>query len=53
MAYTSNVSGGDVAFIYKDDAIDGTYAGQVTMNMEFCVRSPACETLYWFMPHHK
>jgi len=29
MAYTSNVSGGDVAFIYRDDAIDGTYARQV------------------------
>ena len=25
---------------------------KLTMNMEFCVRRPACET-YWFMPHHK
>ena len=36
MAYTSNVSGEDVAFIYRD-VIDDPDAGQVTIDMEFCV----------------
>ena len=49
-AYTSNL----VAMWHSyTETFDDTYAGPVTMDMEFCVQRPASETLYWFMPHHK